>query len=1421
MVGLMLAAGTIFSPSATAQDAPRRKHGTEKSTASASRQPGKKPDAKAAPRRPTRKKRPGEPVRLAVFTVAVHTPIFSQAYDRFRAQYGSDKLTLDLWVEQEWAESPRPLDLDRYDMILALRCSIPGLDKAVAAAAAKGVWVVSDSTRNYRDCATLIDDLPELAPYYRKRGAANMLGLMEKVCEAFGVPGIQVRKPVDLPVEGIFHPDADRVFPDAASYWKWRSARPGFQAGAPKVGIFVYNTLYLNEETDYFTQLIRGLEQAGANPVLGFWFLPVGGGEAVSPVPRFFAGVDVLLTSSLRLMNEKPIHYDALQKLDVPVLNSVILNITRDQWRESRQGIPTVSLMTAIVAPELSGLIEPTVIAVRQPVENPTTKQRYFRTVVVAENYQRQIRRALAWARLRHAKPAERRVAVLFYNHGGGKQSIGASYLNVTASLERILANLGQRGYRVEGKIDRASLIESMLNVGRNVGRWAPNELDRLVEKGAVLWPLEKYLAYYDRLPAEAKRQISQQWGQAPGDVMTVTREGRQYLVFPVFTLGNVLLAPQPARAAAGKQASVYHDPLLWPTHQYLAFYFWLEHEWKANAVVHLGRHGTLEFLPGKGNGLAWDDPPSLVLGDLPDIYPYIVDGIGEAVAAKRRGQAVLLTHATPPLTGAGLYGDLTKLQESIGHYAQAREQKQTGLVAEYYQSIVKLAAQLGFQRSPASPRDGKSKPSSGDATAAKATGSAKAAAASVDDSEVERIEHWLTEIKSQSGPRGLHTFGESYSAEATADMLPRMFRDELAALRKSGLKAEEEKTWVAAAARADAKQPPPLPPTLQPPSAAASTPATVRARIEATAWQMRHNQELDYLARALAGRFIPVGPPGDPLSNPDIFPTGRNQYQHDPQKLPTREAWAVGRRMAEQTLDAHRRRYGAYPSKLSITLWANTLIRTHGALESEALCLLGLEPVWNARGDVTDVKPVTPLGRPRVDVVMTITGMYRDCFPDKLLLLDKAVRLAHDAPAEVGQTNYVYDNTEKVARELAGRGTDPRESHKLAMLRIFGAQSGQYGTGVGGLARDSHQWSQRGEIAAQYLERMSFAFSSDGWSQPAGQLFQRQLRGVQGVIHGRSSNLYGVMDLTENFEYQGALALSIEQLDGKQPDLYVNDLVNGQTVHSGREAVTLELLSRYHNPEFIRSMTAEGYDGARYFSRITDNQFGWTVVSDAVTAEDWQRSAEIYLNDKYKLGLREFFNQHNPHALENIASRVLETHRKGLRKLDEKTVELAARVYVETVAEHGPACAAHICANPELAALAEKVAGASRQVADATLQQFRRQLKRVGNAQMNKALAGASNQPARTPQPVEGQVLTPAPPTPRPAAADKEMTPPRMAKSPPSPKQPPEKQSPSSQASEVRENGFHWITLVAGLLCLAVFVAGLLWRASRHRRLE
>ncbi|MDD4270190.1 MAG: cobaltochelatase subunit CobN [Pirellulaceae bacterium] len=1356
------------------------------------------PEASPRAGGPKRRRSPGKPVRLAVLTVAVHTPILVRAYDRFREQHGDGKLEVDLWVEQQWAESPRPLEFGQYDMILALRCSIPGLAAAVSAAAEQGAWVVSQSDMQYRDCAVLLDDLPDLAAYYRQRGADNMVGLYEKICERFEVPGVTARLPVPVADAGIYHPDASEVFADGQHYWKWYQGRPGYDHDAPKVGIFVYNTLYLNDETDYFTQLIRGVEQAGASPVLGFWFVPVGQNRGgASPLKRFFDGVDVVISSSFRLTNEKLHHEEALLELDVPVLNSIILNVAREEWSGSRQGIPANYLLNSIVSPEFSGLIEPTVIAGRQPVTNPNTGQDYFRTVLIDDNYRWQVRRALAWATLRRTAAADRRIAILYYNHSGGKQNIGASYLNVTASLEAILADLAARGYRVEGAIDRQAIVDSMLAVGRNAGQWAPGELDALVRKGAVLWPVEEYLAYYDRLPEPVKQQISRQWGQPPGDLMTVARDGGEHFVLPAFQLGNVVLAPQPARAASQQQASLYHDPSTWPTHQYLAFYFWLRQQWRANAVVHLGRHGTLEFLPGKSSGLSRDDPPALVLGDLPNIYPYIVDGIGEAVAAKRRGQAVVLTHATPPLTGTGLYGELARLQELTNNYGKARDQKQTGLQAEYYRSILQRAGELGY--------------ACHDEAGDEAEQGGPAAEAA-EEEQVHRIEHWLASVQSQTGPRGLHTLGKSYSQADAEDMVAHAFRDELDKLRAEGLSADAERTWLAAAADAD-----PGPPGRKAAGdAAAADPPDEdpRDRISATLWHMRHNRELDYLARALDGRFVPVGPPGDPLSNPGIFPTGRNPYQYNSDKLPTREAWELGKRMAEQTLDLHRRQHGGDPGKLSVTLWANTMLRTHGALESEILYLLGLEPVWNRRGDVEDVKLVSPLGRPRVDVVMTVTGMYRDSFPEKMLLLDKAVRLAHEAPPETGYPNHVQINTDKAARDLAGRGIGKEESRRLALLRIFGAQTGVYGTGVDNFVKDSHNWSQRTEVASQYLERMSYAYSGDGWAEPAPEVFRRQLRGVQGVIHGRSSNLYGVMDLTESFEYQGALALTIEQLGGQPPDLYVNDLVGGQEVHTAREAVVLEQLSRYQNPEFIRAMMAEGYDGARYFSRIADNQFGWDVVSDAITADDWRNYAEIYLDDKYELGLREFFEQNNPHALQNTASRVLETHRKGLQELDAQTLELAARVYVETVARHGAACAAHICAGGELNTFAEQLAGASAALAEGTLETFRRQLQRTGNNELTRA--GASDQPAAQPQPVEGRVLSPPPP---PVAAAIQNDPPATAPSSAAPKSPPSTDRASSETAKPEPDATWLAAWLVGILSVSAFVFGMLWRGAPNRR--
>lgn len=1383
-LAVMLLGSLLITPSLSAQEkSDAKKSAAQKTVPSAS---------KPAPlqRKP---RHPGKPLRMAVTTVAVHTPIFVQAYDRFIQQYGSDKLELDLWVEQEWAENPRPLKFDDYDLVLALRCSIPDLEQALATAAQAGTWIISDSSLRNKKSATLIDDLPQLGPYYRQRGVSNMQGLLERVCAIYSIPDIKPRPLEQLPIQGIYHPAAKQVFSSSADYWKWYASTPAFKPGAPKIGILVYNTMYLNEETDYLTELIRGVEQAGANPVLGFWFVSVGRGkDKDSPLLDYFQGVDVLLSSSFRLMMEKTAHYDALKQLNVPILNSIILNETAAEWRASRQGISASYLLPGIVTPELAGLIEPTVIAARQPVKNQATGQEYYRTVVIPENYQWQLRRALAWSRLRKAQPADRRVAILYYNHGTGKQNIGASYLNVTASLEQILATLAEQGYHIQGSgtITRQAILDSMQSVGRNVGNWAPQEIDQLVERGAVLWPVEEYLAYFDRLPGEVKQQIVKQWGQPPGDVMTVTRDGSQFFVLPAFQLGNVLVGPQPSRAASDQHQAVYHDSRSWPTHQYLAYYFWLRHDWKAQALVHLGRHGTMEFLPGKSNGLSVNDPPGLALGDLPNIYPYIVDGIGEGVAAKRRGQAVLLTHATPPLTGTKLYEDLTKLQDLINRYAHARDQKQSGLQTEYFQSIYQQARQLSCPHLlQLEDKEDLSKLET-----------------SRRDEYVQQIEHWLAEIEAQTGPRGLHTFGRGYTSSNIRDMLPRMFQDEFKAIRAAQKSPEQTTHWLEQISQAETNTSKPV-----------SELSKEQTTIAAIADQMRNNQELNYLTRALNGEFIEVGPPGDPLSNPTIFPTGRNQYQYNPDKLPTKEAWEVGKRMAEQTIDLHRKKYNAYPRKLSITLWANTMIRTDGALEAEVLHLLGLEPVWNRRGDLTDVKLVTPLGRPRIDVVMTVTGMYRDSFPEKILLLDRAIQLAYNAPEEEAAPNFVRQNTDKLIQALIGQGGNDETSRKTALLRIFGAPTGQYGTGVHHFVNASQQWSDQSEVAGQYLQRMSNSFSNGGWSQPGEKIFRQQLSGVQGVIHGRSSNLYGVMDLTENFEYQGALALSVAEIDGQQPDLYINDLIRGERVMSGREAIVLELLSRYHNPEFITEMQKEGFDGARYFSRIADNQFGWDVVSDAITADDWNKYSQIYLDDKYDLGLQKFFNEHNPHALQNIASRILEVDRKGLQELDEATLQSAGRMYVETIAQHGAACASHICANPELASFAEQHALASGQVSSQTIQKYRQQLQQTGNPSLAKAAksqGGASTELATAPQPVTGQVLSPPeviqPSANSPAAPQSQTAQARQQQ---------EEQSRPAAETPASGTGAKWSLPVAPLViavcCLFIFGAGF-YRRSR-----
>ncbi|MBC7105281.1 MAG: cobaltochelatase subunit CobN, partial [Firmicutes bacterium] len=603
-----------------------------------------------------------------------------------------------------------------------------------------------------------------------------------------------------------------------------------------------------------------------------------------------------------------------------------------------------------------------------------------------------------------------------------------------------------------------------ILRQGRNVGSWAPGELADLVAAGALTLPVDRYVYWYRELPEKLRAQLEEAWGPPPGKIMVF---GDSF-VFPGALLGNVFLGPQPVRGWADDPEKIKHDPKLPPTHQYLAFYLWLQKEFKADSVVHLGTHGTLEWLPGRSVGLGSDDWPDLLLGDLPDVYPYIVNNPGEGTQAKRRGYAVTIDHLTPPMIKPELYGDLAELSRLAG---EARDVLQTGdqtraaaLRGEILKKIdaLHLAPELDFDPRAADLR-----------------------------TLAEGLEEYLEGLTRELMPYGLHTFGQPPPGELL-DLFARAIVDYDPSTREA---IYEE----------------------------------IRQRL------LRTTDEMTNLLRALRGEYVPPGLGRDPVRVPDALPTGRNLVSFDPRMVPDPVVWRVGAQVADELVEDYYQAHGTYPEAVGVVLWAIETMRTGGETVAMILRLIGTEPVWDSAGRVTQVKvtPLEELGRPRIDVVVTISGLFRDTFSHVVGVLDQAFRLVaeRDEP-----DNFVRQHYLSLLNELQQAGVPAEQAAALAGARIFGEPPGTYGTGVAELVKATTAWEDTRDLVETYMNRMSYVYGQDTFGEPAREAFAALLRRVEAVVQVRDS-LYGVLDNDDVFQYLGGLKRAAEAESGRTVD--------------------------------------------------------------------------------------------------------------------------------------------------------------------------------------------------------------------------------------------------------------------------------------------
>ena len=1027
--------------------------------------------------------------------------------------------------------------------------------------------------------------------------------------------------------------------------YDWRE-EPG-----PRVGVVLYRALLQAGDLALADALLSALRQAGLAP-RALWLSSLRDGAVQQGVADLLgrAQVDaVLCTTSFASvqLNEAGMGAPLWDQLAVPVLQLLCSTQSESSWRASSVGLAPLDLTLQIALPELDGRIttrvgafkEPSAADARLATALPRYQPQAERLAWVAELLQ-------LWCQLRHTPPAERRLALVLANYPTRNSRLANGVgLDTPASAAAMLHWLEEAGYKLGDQslpADGEALIQLLL-AGRS------NDPESLHRPASAHLPLAHYEAWYAQLPAEGRERLEQRWGP-PAQDPQLEAPG-----FPIQALrfGHVIVLIQPERGYDRDPSLSYHCPDLPPPHHYLAQYLWLRQEAEVQLICHVGKHGNLEWLPGKGLGLSSSCYPEWALGPMPHIYPFIVNDPGEGSQAKRRAQAVILDHLTPPLGRAGLHGDLRELESLIDEYWEA-VQLGSARSEPLRAAVLERLAELQLP----------------DLLGAGANGDPLNAA-----------DGYLCELKEAQVRTGLHRFGSLPAGPALAELLACLARppqqqglgltqalaldlalelDPWADPEEQLLSPADQQRLVelgvpAARLVGDAvawleqiaadhctallSQAEPLP------GMGPHTSAVVQRLASGLVPDLLHcgTAERQAFLTAVAGGRIAAGPSGAPTrGRPDLLPTGRNFYSVDLRALPTEAAWDLGRRSAELLLDQHLMEEGEPLQQLALSVWGTSTMRNGGEDIAQALALLGVRPLWDGPSRrLVDLEliPMRELGRPRVDVTLRISGLFRDAFPQLVAWVNRATALV--AATEESEA----DNPLAAAAR--------RDGHAW---RVYGSAPGAYGAGLQGLI-DSGEWDERADLAAAYLNWSSWRYEGLGGSDGSGgrleiqadrQGFEQRLKAVQVVLHNQDNREHDLFDSDDYYQFQGGLAAAVEALSGTAPQLWFGDHSRQQRprVHRLEREFDKVLRSRVLNPRWIEGMQQHGYKGGFEMAASLDYLFAYDASTGRVP--DWSYGAisEQWLNDATVVA---FLKRANPWALRDMAERLLEAHHRGL----------------------------------------------------------------------------------------------------------------------------------------------------------------------------
>ncbi|MEN3113175.1 cobaltochelatase subunit CobN [Uliginosibacterium paludis] len=1044
--------------------------------------------------------------------------------------------------------------------------------------------------------------------------------------------------PQKFPAAAYYHPRLATTVttdPDAALAV---SGKPG----EPVIGIAIHQGYVSAVDGGFVDTLIAEVEARGARALA--FYTPVMGEDLFLKMaaPGGRRLVDVLVTSQIL--------YDAtgrkaeFERLGVPVMQAIPYRRgDAADWRADPQGMRLIDLPFYLVQSEIAGSMDPMVASA---VEKGSGK-----VEPILPQIRSMASKAVNLAKLRRIPNADKHVVVMYYNYPPGEKNLSASFMNLPKSLEGTLAAMKAAGYRTEAP-DEAALTRDLGQL--LAGFYRDGQLQVLLDKGLAAWlPMAEYRRWFATLPADLRNEVTKRWGEPEQSSMSANIKGEAGFVIPRLQLGNVVLMPVPPRGERkeDQEAALYHATGAAVNHFYLAAYLWARSH--RDALVHYGTHGTQEWTPGKERGLSVEDQAMVVLGDIPVVYPYIVDDVGEAIQAKRRGRATIVSHQTPSFRPAGLHTDLNAMHEQLHVWLQ---QDEGGVKEALQRDLLRTGEKLHLFED---------------------MGWTRARASAEFPAWIDALHLHLHALASQLQPYGLHSFGQNKSDElrlyTVMTMLGNDFYKRIEPEEPQELFALDYEKLATTKPFALLRHH-----LVEGAPASEVKDAALRADIERAKqlWaSLDAYPEISGLLAGLNGEFLPTNTGGDPVRNPESLPTGRNLYGFDPSKIPTRAAWEAGQLATEAMLTEYRQRHGRYPQKLAYSLWSVETMRHSGVLEAQAMAALGVRPKWDQGGRLNGVEliPAAELKRPRVDVVLSATGLYRDHFPNAMKWLAEAVKLA---AAQKEPDNAVRKSSEAIRQALAGKGLSAAQLDAMADTRIFSNASGGYGTGLNDATLASDSFANKGreadeKLANLYLSRMQYAYGPDekSWGQKLEgvNLYAENLKGVEAALLARSSNLYGMLTTDDPFQYLGGIGLAVRHLTGKAPELLISNLRDPRNARTETAAgfLATELRTRNFHPGWIKGMQAEGYSGALNMLDSINNFWGWAATSPEIVRDDqWQEFADVYVRDKYKLDLDRWFEKNAPQAQAQMIERMLEAARKDYWKADEATLSTLARRY-------------------------------------------------------------------------------------------------------------------------------------------------------------